>query len=211
MARKRRFRSPALQALYDRFIGDDPERVASYERALEEDRAEIEKRKALEAAGFRFGDAAEFLGLTEDERARVEEAAARARIERTALRNEELDELIDRPEGPEEWGTEPGWSDLLDRDPIEKLRDGVRVRDAFEVKASHGLDSPPGVVAVLDGFAYPDPRRFIGKAIRIDAGAGELIRAPITDARDHGATISFFFKGLSTRDVPVGSILSLED
>jgi ribosome-binding protein aMBF1 (putative translation factor) len=27
-------RSPALGALYDRFVGDDPERVASYQRAL---------------------------------------------------------------------------------------------------------------------------------------------------------------------------------
>ena len=39
-----------------------------------------EKRKALEAAGWRFGDAADFLGLTEEERqlldARIEAAMA---------------------------------------------------------------------------------------------------------------------------------------
>ncbi len=43
----------------------------------------------------------------------ADEAAVRAEIERTALRNEELDELIDRYPVPAEWGTEPGWSDAL--------------------------------------------------------------------------------------------------
>ena len=33
MASERRHRSPGLQALHDQFIGDDPERIASYERA----------------------------------------------------------------------------------------------------------------------------------------------------------------------------------
>ena len=33
MATERAPRSPGLQALHDQFIGDDPERVASYERA----------------------------------------------------------------------------------------------------------------------------------------------------------------------------------
>jgi len=37
------------------------------------------------------------------------EAAARAEVERTALRNEELDELVDRYPVPAEWGNEPGW------------------------------------------------------------------------------------------------------
>jgi hypothetical protein len=43
----------------------------------------------------------------------VDEAAARGEIERMALRNEELDELIDRYPVPAEWGNEPGWSDAL--------------------------------------------------------------------------------------------------
>jgi len=38
-------------------------------------------------------------------------AVARAEIERTALRNEELDDLIDRYPVPAEWGDEPGWSE----------------------------------------------------------------------------------------------------
>ena len=41
----------------------------------------------------------------------ADEAAGRAEVERTALRNEELDELIDRNPVPAEWGGEPGWSD----------------------------------------------------------------------------------------------------
>jgi hypothetical protein len=48
-----------------------------------------EKRKALEAAGWRFGDAADFLGMTEEERqlldARVEAALA-VRRQREAVK-----------------------------------------------------------------------------------------------------------------------------
>jgi hypothetical protein len=43
----------------------------------------------------------------------ADEATARAEVERTALRNEELDALIDRYPVPAEWGNEPGWSDAL--------------------------------------------------------------------------------------------------
>jgi len=43
----------------------------------------------------------------------ADEAAARAELERTALRNEELDELIDRYPVPAEWCNDPGWSDAL--------------------------------------------------------------------------------------------------
>jgi hypothetical protein len=44
----------------------------------------------------------------------LDDAAARAEVEKTALRNEELDELIDRHPVPAEWGKEPGWTDNLD-------------------------------------------------------------------------------------------------
>ena len=93
----------------------------------------------------------------------------------------------------------------------DRLRGGVRVCDAFEVKAAHGLDGPPGVVVVLDGFAYRSPRRLIGRAVRIVTGTGDPVRATIDEVRDHGTTISFFFKGLSTRDVPIDAMVSLED
>ena len=41
----------------------------------------------------------------------ADEVSARAEVERTALRNEELDTLIDRYPVPADWGDEPGWSD----------------------------------------------------------------------------------------------------
>jgi hypothetical protein len=44
---------------------------------------------------------------------RADDAAGRAEVERTALRNEDLDKLIDRYPVPAEWGNEPGWSDVL--------------------------------------------------------------------------------------------------
>jgi hypothetical protein len=43
----------------------------------------------------------------------ADEAAVRAEIENTALRNEELDELIDRYPVPAQWGNDPGSSDAL--------------------------------------------------------------------------------------------------
>ena len=43
----------------------------------------------------------------------ADEAVARAEIERKALRNDELDELIDRYPVPAEWGNDPEWSDAL--------------------------------------------------------------------------------------------------
>jgi hypothetical protein len=43
----------------------------------------------------------------------VDEVAARAEVERAALRNQDLDELIDRYPVPAEWGQEPGWSDAV--------------------------------------------------------------------------------------------------
>ncbi len=43
----------------------------------------------------------------------ADESAARAEVERKALRNEQLDELIDRYPVPAEWGNEPGWSVAL--------------------------------------------------------------------------------------------------
>ncbi len=47
----------------------------------------------------------------------ADEAAARAEVERTALRNEELDELIDRYPVPAEWGNDPGWSEASSCQP----------------------------------------------------------------------------------------------
>ncbi|MEO6811057.1 MAG: hypothetical protein ABI353_18255 [Isosphaeraceae bacterium] len=93
----------------------------------------------------------------------------------------------------------------------DRLREGVRVHDVFELKASYHLDHPPGVVVVLDAFPYRYPRRFVGKVVKIISGPGEGVRATIDEAKSHHATISFFFKGLSKQDISVGSTVFLED
>ena len=97
------------------------------------------------------------------------------------------------------------------RRKIDRLRDGVLVHDAFESKPSYQVDYPTGVVAVLDSFPDRYPRRFVGKVVRIVAGSNQEIQATIADARTHNTTISFFFKGLSRRDVPIGALVFLED
>jgi len=94
---------------------------------------------------------------------------------------------------------------------IDRLRGGVPVHDVFESKPSYQLDYPVGVAVVLDAFPYRYPRRFVGKEVKIVTGTKQEIRATIDDARDHTTTIGFFFKGLSKRDVPVGSLVFLED
>lgn len=43
----------------------------------------------------------------------ADEAAARSAVEKTALRNDDLDRLADRYPVPTEWGEEPGWQDAL--------------------------------------------------------------------------------------------------
>jgi predicted XRE-type DNA-binding protein len=51
---------------------------------------DMQKRKALEAAGFRFGDAADFLELTEEERMLVE---LRVKLAQAIRRRRELSDL----------------------------------------------------------------------------------------------------------------------
>jgi hypothetical protein len=52
--------SPALQAMVDRFIGDDPVAIAAYEAALAEDRAEFEQYSRREDdEGVVFDEAVE--------------------------------------------------------------------------------------------------------------------------------------------------------
>jgi hypothetical protein len=94
---------------------------------------------------------------------------------------------------------------------IDRLRGGVLVHDTFESKPSYQNDYPAGVVVVLDGFPYRNPRRFVGKSVKIVAGSNNGIRATINDARDHATTISFFFESLTERDVPIGALVFLED
>ncbi len=87
---------------------------------------------------------------------------------------------------------------------------GVRVHDAFDLKASYGLNHDPGVVLVLDSFVVEAPRSLIGKHLRVRPPTGSDRCVTVDDVKDHGTTISLFIKNLTSRDVPIGSILDLE-
>jgi transcriptional regulator with XRE-family HTH domain len=74
MARKRRFRSGGLQALHDRFIGDDPERVASFERALADANVAQDIYNLRVAAGLSQRALAARVGTTASVISRLEDA-----------------------------------------------------------------------------------------------------------------------------------------
>ena len=74
MARKRRFRSGGLQALHDRFIGDDPERVASFERALADANVAQDIYNLRVAAGLSQRELAARVGTTASVISRLEDA-----------------------------------------------------------------------------------------------------------------------------------------
>lgn len=86
----------------------------------------------------------------------------------------------------------------------------MRVLDAFEAKPSYGPGVESGVVAVLDDFSYRDAETLVGMGVTIAIPSRDEIRATIADTRDHGATISLFFMGLTRQDVPIGSTIRLE-
>ena len=52
MAGQRRFRSKGLQSLHDRFVGDDPDRVESFERALDDANVAMSIYKLRTEAGL---------------------------------------------------------------------------------------------------------------------------------------------------------------
>jgi hypothetical protein len=65
-------RSATLQHLYDRHVGDDPERIAAYERELEAARAEMAEPSsdAVEILHRRYFEGnPEMLAMLEEERA----------------------------------------------------------------------------------------------------------------------------------------------
>ncbi len=86
----------------------------------------------------------------------------------------------------------------------------ARVASIIDMKESSGIVHAPGVVAVLDGFRPEAAEPFIGRATIIRAPGGHPLPAKIEAVRDHGPTISFFFRGLSPEDVPVGSTIEIE-
>lgn len=86
----------------------------------------------------------------------------------------------------------------------------VAIVDTIEMKSSLGIAHAPGVVAVLDSFAPPDPTAFVGLQVRIRTADGRERCARVEAVRDHGTTISFFFRGLNRADVPIGARLAFE-
>ncbi|HMB07793.1 MAG TPA: hypothetical protein VKP69_29195, partial [Isosphaeraceae bacterium] len=69
----------------------------------------------------------------------------------------------------------------------------------------------PGVVAVLDSFPAAEPDAFVGRAVRLRTPAGRSIPARVGAVRDHGTTISFFFRDLTRMDIPAGSWVEFDD
>jgi hypothetical protein len=86
----------------------------------------------------------------------------------------------------------------------------VRVIDTFEIKESYPTSHEPGVVAVLDSSPAPDAQAFVGKSVRVRPTTGAAFDAPVDGARDHLKTVSFFFKGLTKEDIPIGSCIEVE-
>jgi hypothetical protein len=87
----------------------------------------------------------------------------------------------------------------------------IGIIDTIEMKESLRIAHAPGVVAVLDAFPAAEPEAFVGRAVRLRTPDGRSLPARVEAVRDHGATISFFFRGLTRADIPVGSRVELDD
>jgi transcriptional regulator with XRE-family HTH domain len=74
MASQRRFGSDALQYLYDRYIGDDPDRIASYERARSNARVAESIYNLRTKAGLTQAQLALVVGTTASVISRLEDA-----------------------------------------------------------------------------------------------------------------------------------------
>ncbi len=71
---KDRFRSKALQALHDRYIGDDPERIASFERAVADVNVATSIYELRTGAGLSQRELAARVGTTASVISRLEDA-----------------------------------------------------------------------------------------------------------------------------------------
>ena len=78
------------------------------------------------------------------------------------------------------------------------------------MKPEFGIAHAPGVVAVLDAFQPPNPDAFVGRVVRLRRPDGPSRAATIEAVRDHGATVSLFFRGLTGDDLPAGSIVEFD-
>ena len=68
-----RFRSPALQSLHDLYVGDDPERVASFERALDDANIAMSLYSLRTEAGLSQRELAARVGTTASASSRLED------------------------------------------------------------------------------------------------------------------------------------------
>jgi ribosome-binding protein aMBF1 (putative translation factor) len=71
---KERFQSPGLQALHDRYVGDDPERIAAFERAVADANIAISIYQLRIEAGLSQRELAGRIGTTASVISRLEGA-----------------------------------------------------------------------------------------------------------------------------------------
>lgn len=87
----------------------------------------------------------------------------------------------------------------------------AQVQDAFDIKASYGPGQAPGVVLVLESFPMESPRSLVGHPVKVWTPEGRSRVVPVDDVRDHGKTVSLFFKGLGRADLPAGSVVEFPE
>jgi hypothetical protein len=87
----------------------------------------------------------------------------------------------------------------------------VGIIETIVMKESLAIAHAPGVVAVLESFPSADPQAFVGRTVQLQSPAGRVLAAQIEAVRDHGTTISFFFRGLTAADIPLGSRVEFND
>lgn len=93
---------------------------------------------------------------------------------------------------------------------FDRNSETATVKDAFEIKATHGAHEP-GLVVVLDRVVNPQPANLTGKTALIRTPAGDLLHVGIDEAKDHIAATSLFFRNMNPGTVPVGSTVEIKD
>jgi len=82
---------------------------------------------------------------------------------------------------------------------------GIPIIDIIDMKESLGIAHAPGVVVVLDSIRPSVPAGRVGRVIRLRTPSGTETLATVEAVRDHGTTVSLFFRGLSRAEIPAGS------
>ena|SRR6266446_2896747 len=84
------------------------------------------------------------------------------------------------------------------------------VKDTFEIKPEHHSGHVAGLVVVLDTLATSEVEKLSGRLVTIRIPSGKVLQLPIDEAKEHGPVNSLFFKGLTRKDIPINSEISLE-